>query len=104
MTAITILLCFVLLIAASGLALWRILSGPDVLDRVIGFDLVAICIGGMIILLSIWWGTHLFIEIMLIFSLLGFVGTVAYVCYLLTHPARLRPQKKEKPSHEKESS
>ena len=37
-----------------------------------------------------------FLKNMLLFSLLGFVGTVAYVCYLLTHPARMRFQKKDK--------
>ena len=96
MTTIVIVICFVLLVGAAGMALWRILMGPNVLDRIIAFDLIAISIVGMIILLSIWWKTHLFIEIMLIFSLLGFVGTVAYVCYLLTHPARMRFQKKDK--------
>jgi multicomponent Na+:H+ antiporter subunit F len=82
-------LCFVLLLAASGLALYRLLVGPTLLDRIIGFDMGAICIVGMIILLSAYWNTRIFIEIMLIFSLLGFVGTVAFVSYLYGNPDRL---------------
>lgn len=96
MTILVVLLCFVLLTATAGMALFRLLSGPTIVDRIIGFDLLATSIGGMIILLSIWWKTHLFIEIMLIFSLLGFVGTVAFVSYLHNNPSKLRGRKREK--------
>lgn len=81
--------CFSFLLAASGFALHRLLAGPTLLDRIIGFDMGAICIVGMIILLSIYWNTDVFIEIMLIFSLLGFVGTVSFVSYLYGRPDRL---------------
>ena len=94
MMATVIYLCLAILAAAAALALGRLLKGPTVLDRIIGFDLVAICIVGMMVVLSVWWNTHLFIEIMLIFSLLGFVGTVAFVCYLHNHPAKLKAGKK----------
>lgn len=86
---IVLTFCFILLLTASGLALYRLLSGPTLLDRIIAFDMGAICIVGMIILLSVYWNTQVFIEIMLIFSLLGFVGTVAFVSYLYSNPDRL---------------
>lgn len=96
MTTFVVPFCLFLMVAASGLALKRLLSGPTVLDRVIGFDMIAICIVGMMVLLSVWWKTHLFIEIMLIFSLLGFAGTVAFVSYLHSNPSKLRLREKRK--------
>lgn len=89
MITATVYLCFVMLSAASVLALFRLLAGPTVLDRVISFDMSATCIVGMIALVSVWWKSPLFIEIMMIFSLLGFVGTIAFVSYLKTRPDKL---------------
>ncbi len=86
---ILVTFCFVMLLVAASFALYRLLAGPTLLDRIIGFDMGAICIVGMIILLSIYWQTRVFIEIMLIFSLLGFVGTVSFVSYLYSNPDRL---------------
>jgi len=81
---------FVILSVATVLALRRIFSGPSVLDRIIGFDAGAICMIGMMVLLSVRWKTGLLIEIMMIFSLLGFVGTIAFVSYLNTAIPRQR--------------
>lgn len=89
MIATTAYLCFLLLSVATVLALFRLLAGPTVLDRVIGFDMAATCIVGMIALVSVLWESGLFIEIMMIFSLLGFVGTIAFVSYLNTRPEKL---------------
>ncbi|GAT33631.1 multicomponent K+:H+ antiporter subunit F [Terrimicrobium sacchariphilum] len=98
MMTIVVILALALLIAASMLALVRVLMGPTIIDRIIAFDLVAISIVGMMVILSVWWKTQLFIEIMLIFSLLGFVGTVAFVCYLHNDPSKLKRVGKKEPS------
>lgn len=89
MITATVYICFVMLSAAALLALYRLLAGPTVLDRVISFDMSATCIVGMIGLVSVLWDSTLYIEIMLIFSLLGFVGTIAFVSYLKTRPDKL---------------
>lgn len=78
----SVLLCLVPLGAASIMAIYRLLRGPTVLDRIIGFDLLTVCVIGMVALISIWRNTHLYIEMMIIFSVLGFIGTVAFVTYL----------------------
>ncbi|MFT4175157.1 MAG: monovalent cation/H+ antiporter complex subunit F [Luteolibacter sp.] len=103
---IFLIVCFVFLVAASALALYRLLAGPTLLDRIIGFDMGAICIVAMIIVLSVYRNTQIFIEIMLIFSLLGFVGTVSFVSYLYRNPDRLwhrsemRGRRKEKEAND----
>ena len=97
MTA-AMVLCLAALVAATLMALWRLLTGPGILDRIIAFDLTALSIVGMMALISVWWKTQLFIEIMMIFSLLGFVGTVAFVAYLHNNPSKLtvRPRGRQK--------
>ncbi|MBX3731287.1 MAG: Na(+)/H(+) antiporter subunit F [Verrucomicrobiae bacterium] len=73
-------------LAALGLAvllgLWRLARGPTVLDRIVAFDLVTVSVVGMTALLTILWRTPHYLELILIFSLLGFLGTVAFTTYL----------------------
>jgi multisubunit Na+/H+ antiporter MnhF subunit len=84
--------CFGALTLAVLLGLVRLFKGPTVLDRILAFDLIATSIVGMIALLSVLWRTPLYLELILIFSLLGFVGTVAFVFHLhRTLPARGAP-------------
>lgn len=63
-------------------ALWRLWRGPTVLDRMLGFDLITVCVVGWIAVLSVRWRTELFVELVLIYSLVGFLGTVAFALYL----------------------
>lgn len=64
------------------LALVRMARGPTVLDRVLAFDLIATCAVGIIALLSMKWQTSDYIELILIYTLLGFSGATAFVFYL----------------------
>lgn len=86
----TLSICFVILACAALLALWRVIAGPRVLDRVMAYDSAAISIIGMMVLLSIRWRSELLIETIMIFSLLGFMGSIAFVCYLNTVIPRQR--------------
>lgn len=64
------------------LALVRMAKGPTVLDRVLAFDLITTCAVGIIALLSMRWRSTDYIELILIYSLLGFSGSTAIVFYL----------------------
>lgn len=72
----------VLLALGIVLALVRMARGPTVLDRVLAFDLIATCAVGIIALLSMRWQTNDYIELILIYTLLGFSGATAFVFYL----------------------
>lgn len=72
----------VLLTIAILLGLWRLARGPTVIDRILAFDLITTCVVGLIVLFCIRWRTGMYLELILIFSLLGFCGTVAFVYYL----------------------
>jgi multicomponent Na+:H+ antiporter subunit F len=73
---------FTLLTLAVLSGLYRLARGPSVLDRVMAFDLITTAAVGMIILLSVKWNTPLYLELILVVSLLGFLTTVAFVFYL----------------------
>ncbi len=111
MIDVTVSICFVILGAAALLSLWRIVFGPRILDRVLAFDTAAVSIIGMMVLLSVRWRTEYLLEIILIFSLLGFMGSTAFVTYLNTVIPRQRAsseawrqkklaEKKESENHE----
>jgi multicomponent Na+:H+ antiporter subunit F len=70
------------LILAILLAWVRMAKGPTVMDRILCFDVITVCVVGMMILLAIKWDTDLFLELMLVVSLLGFLSGVAFVFYL----------------------
>lgn len=87
---------FAILLVALVLGMVRLARGPTVIDRIMAFDLITTCAVGMIVLLSIQWKTAMYLELILIFSLLGFFGTVAFVYYLsrtqdLEQPAKADP-------------
>ncbi len=82
------------------LGLYRLARGPHVIDRVMAFDLITTCAVGMIVLLSIQWGTPLYLELILIVTLLGFLTTVAFVFYLnkpRTAPEKVRGPESQPP-------
>jgi multisubunit Na+/H+ antiporter MnhF subunit len=82
MINLALFLGFGALMLAVLLGLVRLARGPTVLDRILAFDLIATSAVGMVVLLSVKWQTAIYLELILIFSLLGFVGTVAFVFHL----------------------
>jgi multicomponent Na+:H+ antiporter subunit F len=82
MTATILTMAYAILTLAIMCGLVRLARGPTVLDRIMAFDLITTSAVGMIVLLSIQWMTSMYLELILIFSLLGFSGTVAFVYYL----------------------
>jgi multicomponent Na+:H+ antiporter subunit F len=91
---VVITISFALLLLAIVLSLFRLRRGPSVLDRILAFDLIATCVVGMIVLLSVMWSTSVYVEVILIVSLLGFFTTVAFVYYL--HRSKpVRPKERD---------
>lgn len=74
---------YCLLALSLALGFFRLLRGPSALDRILAFDTLSIAIVGMIVTLSIQRGSFYYIEALLIFSLLGFSSTIAFLDYLL---------------------
>ncbi len=82
MSEFTLNAAFVLLVLAILLGVVRLARGPTIVDRILAFDAVVVCAVGLTVLLSDFWRTAHFLELILIVSSLGFFGTVAFAAYL----------------------
>jgi len=66
---------------ASALALYRLLRGPSVPDRILGLDTLYVNSLALLVLFGLRDGTTLWFEAALVIALIGFVGTVALARY-----------------------
>jgi multicomponent K+:H+ antiporter subunit F len=71
---------------AVGLALllcvWRLLRGPEVIDRVLALDTMYINVVALVVLIGMRLASAMFFEAALLIALLGFASTVALSRYL----------------------
>ncbi len=80
----TVIICVGVMIAlALVLNLWRLLIGPDLVDRVLALDTMYINSIALIMLYGMYQGTSLYFEAALLIAMLGFVSSVAFGKYLL---------------------
>ncbi|ASV68492.1 Na(+)/H(+) antiporter subunit F1 [Cytobacillus sp. FSL W7-1323] len=79
-TAVTIA---IICLALSMLALvYRIIKGPTLPDRIVALDAVGVNIVGIVALICIKVDTTAYVEFILLFGILAFIGTVAFSKYL----------------------
>ncbi len=69
------LLLFALSIA---LFLYRVIKGPSVPDRILAMDTIGINLLAMMAILSVLLKSYAFSEVILLFGILSFIGTVAF--------------------------
>ncbi|WP_438015723.1 monovalent cation/H+ antiporter complex subunit F [Sorangium sp. So ce315] len=81
-TSAVLLTALAVLGIAMLLCVIRICRGPSLLDQVLAFDCLVLDVVGAVLVLSILLGTALFIDVILVITLLGFVGTIALVAYV----------------------
>lgn len=65
------------------LNLWRLVSGPTAMDRVLAIDTMVINTIALIILFGIQQTTTVYFEAALLFAMFGFISTVAYCRFIL---------------------
>jgi multicomponent Na+:H+ antiporter subunit F len=58
--------------------LYRVVKGPSIPDRIIAMDAIGISLIAMMAILSILLKTYAFFDVILLFGILSFVGTVAF--------------------------
>ncbi len=62
--------------------LWLLMRGAGIVDRILAVDTMVVNSIALIILYGIRSGSPLNFEAVILFSMTGFVGTVAYAKYL----------------------
>jgi multicomponent K+:H+ antiporter subunit F len=73
----------VLIGLAMALTLWRLLRGPDVVDRVIAVDTLYVNACALLLAWGIRGVTALHYEAALVIAMLGFLSTAAFAKFLL---------------------
>ena len=76
-TVVSILLAIMALVL-----LYRVFKGPNVIDRVLAVDSIDIILGIIMILFGAIEGRAMYLDLGLIVTLLGFIGTVLISKYL----------------------
>lgn len=68
---------FVLVVAAMLLALYRLVRGPSLPDRIVALDTLYINAVALLMLIGIRIDSSIFFEAALLIAMMGFAGTVA---------------------------
>lgn len=64
------------------LTVLRLLRGPSLPDRVMALDLLGMVVAGIILAAAATYGQPGLLDIVLVFAVVGFFGTVAFARYL----------------------
>lgn len=75
MTAVIIVVSVMLAVAAAG-AIFRIIRGPSILDRVLAADVLLAIVGGALIVDMVVYRNFDFLALVIAISLIGFIGSV----------------------------
>ena len=74
--------CMFFLVLSILVALYRVLKGPSMPDRVMALDNIGVNLLAAIAILSIILQTHAFLDIILLVGILSFVGTIAFARFI----------------------
>ncbi len=66
----------------SLLSLYRVIMGPTLQDRLVGLNLIATKTTVVLVLLAVLWDQKIFLDVALVYAILGYVGIIAITKYL----------------------
>jgi multicomponent Na+:H+ antiporter subunit F len=72
----------ILLLFSLFIALLRFLKGPSLTDRVITFDVLSIMSLAMLVIFALYFKREIYLDIALVFGLIGFLGTTVFGRYI----------------------
>jgi len=79
---IVLLLAFGMLFLAFVLSFLRMLKGPEIGDRIVAMDLISSITMAFILTYSVLVQKAIYFDIVIVISLVSFIGTVAVSTYL----------------------
>lgn len=65
-----------------GVALWRVWRGENIVDRLIGADLITTITLAILVILAVIERNSIYIDVALGLAALGFIGTIALAKYI----------------------
>lgn len=72
----------VLLLLSILITLYRFLKGPTLADRIVAFDVMNIMGISLLVILALHFQRSLYLDIALVFGLIGFLGTTIFGRYI----------------------
>lgn len=82
MVEIALIVAFVLIFLGIACGIFRLVAGPDSVDRVVAVDLLTIITIAVITLLAHIAGRYIYLDVALVYGLLSFLGVLAVARYL----------------------
>lgn len=80
--SLELMLVSVVLVILAIVLLYRVFKGPHVIDRVVAADCIDIILGLVMIAYGCFEGRGIYVDLGLIITLLGFIGTVLISKYM----------------------
>ncbi len=75
-----------LILLGIGLCLVRLLRGPELADRIVAGDTIALQVVGLVILLTVRLGSDAYIDVAMTVAVIGFVTAIAFSQFIIaTH-------------------
>lgn len=81
MTVVAVL-ALILLVVAAALSMARVVRPASLADRVVGLDTLLLVVANGLGVQAAWTRDGIFLDVMLVTTLLGFLGTVAVARYI----------------------
>ncbi|NBC83544.1 MAG: hypothetical protein GVY19_09190 [Bacteroidetes bacterium] len=78
----TVLIVKILLLIAFLFGVYRLYAGPELADRIIALDALSSIVAAFILLQLFITGNSIYIDIVLVISLVVFLGTIAITIHL----------------------
>ena len=79
---IALIVALILHVFMVAVAVWRVWRGENVIDRLIGVELVSTLFLAILVLVSLIFRESIYIDIALVLGALGFTGTIALAKYI----------------------
>jgi len=75
-------LSFVLIGLAVLFSLLRLIKGPTSFDRLLAADTIAVITTALLVLIAVYAGRVIYLDVALVYTVLGFAGVVVVARYL----------------------
>ncbi len=78
----TLFIALALYLIMIAIAVWRVWRGENVIDRLIGVELVSTLFLSILVLIALIYRDSIYIDLALALGGLGFIGTIALAKYV----------------------
>jgi len=80
--SIVLYISLIIHILLTGISLWKVWRGDNIIDRLMGVDLISTLTLAIMILIALFEENSIFIDVAVGLNALGFVSTIALAKYL----------------------